>query len=135
MPDFSRKITKMTPTEKMEFKAALSKFPGIPDLSKMINAMLSPAELEAMEADFDNDLVLTLDTDVLDIDFSAAPVNLPRSTGTKEGLLSNQISSGTTPITIRVQNRVLAAMKAQASKKSVGYQTHIKRILNAASAG
>ena len=122
----------MTDTEKMEFKVAISKIPGMPDLSKIIDAMSSEFDLQAMEVAIDTAPGLTLEFDDFDFDFADVQVHLPSSPSDDYIPMPRPIPSGTTSITIRVQNKVLAAMKAQASKKCVGYQTHINRVLKAA---
>ncbi len=118
--------------EQMRLIAGWSKVPGLPNIDHLIAGMSSATWPRAMDADFQIEPVLPMDIEIRELDFSTEPVVLTMPEVTNGRRLSMPIPSGTTSITIRVQNRVLAAMKAQASKKCVGYQTHINRVLKAA---
>lgn len=118
--------------EKTDLKALLSKLPGLPNLDHLIDRMPSAARLKVMEAEFALEPILKLDLDVVDINEVVALAHLTPSPSDERNQTPSLVMSGTTSITIRVQNRVLAAMKAQAGKKCIGYQTHINRLLKAA---
>lgn len=116
----------------MELMAAMAKVSGLPNLDDLIARLPSDATLRPVDEDIGVGPVLAVDIKIFDIDFAIAPIPLNLSAVTNDTPLPMPILRGTRPITIRIPNKVLTAMKAEASKKCIGYQTHINRVLKAA---
>lgn len=121
--------------EKTDLKAALGKILGLPILDHLIDQMPSDAELFGVPAELHFHEVADLELGDLDFDFAAALKPARSASGKPLVRTPCPISSGTTRITIRVNTRVLAAMKTKARAKCLGYQTYINRILKTASRG
>lgn len=119
-------------TEKTDLKAALSKIAGLPILDRLIDQMPSDAELFGKQWELEIEAVAGLDFGDLDCHFAVAVKPVCMASGKPLMGVRCPISSGTTPITIRVDNRLLAEMKTKARAKCLGYQTYINRVLRAA---
>lgn len=88
-----------------------------------------------------NDTELRVDVDIEELRLTGADFHLPivmpeaRHKETYSGKDPVRVVCGTTPVTIRIPNRVLQVFRSQSEKTGTKYQTLINRALSEAAEG
>ena len=99
--------------------------PTLEEVNAYLDRAMANLALSLPDLQFDND-----DLKLIDDEFLLEPAfGSPKAAKSGEAPLP---MSGTTPICIRLPNRVINAFKLQADKKGTRYQTLINRTLNTA---
>lgn len=99
--------------------------PTLKEVKAYLDRAMANLDLSLPDLQFDND-----DLELIDDEFLLEPAfGSPGAAKSGEAPLP---MSGTTPICIRLPNRVINAFKLEADKKGTRYQTLIKRTLNTA---
>lgn len=120
----------MSKEEQEEMLNAMSKIPGLGDLTISIEKIMRKTEVDAICTTLDVDLDIDLDVD-LDYDFSVAPPaprQAPKASGSHQSLGN---TSRSTKITIRVPTEVVLAFKEEGNRKCVPYQRVMNNALKA----